>query len=273
MTAVAKPINATVEKPSYFSSAKEAVKAACYIIAADFIVLTIIVGNLIKGAQGVGIFSVTSAAIKQALGLLGAARATYEGIEAAIKASQIFSQRAALFEQLQKPNTAASLKDRVKALKKSCNYVQQNSKPLHKSMKIEKSVKLGERANQILKDLASRDKEKKAEAVKKGEEFVKTLRRRVNLQFGFALGNVVTRVGALATAIALLVSATNPVALALTGVVGLGILVVIVGQKIMLPSNPFDEPDKESKLQTIAFKIRTAINGVLDKIEFRAQAA
>lgn len=270
MSAIAKTtpeVAAPSAKPTFFTSVKTAVKSAYHLIAADFIVLTIIVGNLIKGSQGVGIFSITSTAVKQALATLTAARATYEGVESAFKAATIFGDRAKLFEHVKNPNPRQLKERRIEDLTAACTYIQENGKSLHKSLKIAKDVKIAERANKILEDIGRKTRKSKLEALEKGEVFVKTLRRRANTQLGFALANVATRVGALALSVALVFTAANPVILTLTGIVGLGILGVIVGQKIMLPSNPFDEPPKESKLQTIAFKIRTAVYNASDRLE------
>ncbi|MCE5293605.1 MAG: hypothetical protein LLF94_03200 [Chlamydiales bacterium] len=258
-------------------SVGKAIKSAYYIVAAEFVVLTIIVGNLIKGAQGVGFFSLTSNAVKQALAAVTAARAGYESVEAAVKAATIFNQRSKLFEQVQKPNPSKSLADRVKDLTKSCEYIKDNGKTLHKTLKVAKNVLMAERANKVLEGLASEDESVKNKALDDGEKFVKTIRRRVNLQLGFSVATTATRVGAFVIATALVFTAANPVTLTLSGVVGLGILVSIIGQKIMIPSNPFDKPDESSKLQTVAFKIRECANRALDRlenfVERRTQAA
>ncbi len=255
-----------VNKRAIFNRITGAIKTAYNTIGTDFILITLVVSNLIKGSQGVGIFSITSDAVKQALATVAAVGNAYESIKATVEAVSLYNSRSKLFEHLKKADTTLSQEQRIENLTAACKHIKENSKTLHKTLKVVKSVKLGERADKILEGVATEDEKIKSEALKTGEEFVKTIRRRINTQFGFSLAHVVTRVSALAVSIVLIVTAANPVTLIFTGVVGLGILTVLVGKKIMLPSNPFDEPDKECKIQTAAFKIRQAVYRISDRM-------
>ncbi len=260
-------IDALKSPPSIIAKIGNGIKTVYNTISADFIVLTLIVSNLIKGAQGVGIFESTSNAVKQALATVSAAANGYESIKSTVEAVTLYKERSKLFEYLKKPDTTLSQENRIQILTDACNQIKENRKSLHKTLKVEKKVKLADRANAIIEGIGSRDESTKKEALAKGEKLVEDLRRRINTQFGFALANIVTRVGGLALSIALIVTAANPITLTCSGVLGLGILVVIVGQKIMIPDNPFDEPDKSSKLQTFAYKTRNLAYRVADRID------
>jgi hypothetical protein len=255
-----------VNKSPFFTNIANAFKTAYHTIAADFIVITLIVSHLIKGAQGVGLFSITSEAVKSALATVSAVGHAFESLKATVEASTLFTARKRLFEHV-KLDPSLSEEQRIDNLHNACLHIKDNSKTIHKTLKIVKSVKLGERATKILDGLKSEDESTRAEALKNGEQFVKVIHRRINTQFGFALANIVTRVSGLAISIVLIVTAANPVTLTLTGVVGLGILVVIAGQKVMIPENPFDAPDPDKKFLTAIYKIREAVFRGADRIE------
>ena len=260
-------VTAVQNVKSAFNTVTCGIKKAYNTIAGDFMVLTIIVSSLIKGGQGVGIFSTSSDAVKQALAGVSAAANAFESIKSTVEAVSVYNNRSKLFERVKKINPSLSEEERIANLTEACTHIRDNSKTLHKTLRVVKSVKLGERAEKILKDVTSEDKEIRKAALKKGEEFTNTIRRRINTQFGFALANIVTRVSGLAISIVLIITAANPVTLTLTGVVGLSILAVVVAQKIMLPENPFDEPDKSSKFYTAVYKIRQAAYNAVDRAE------
>lgn len=260
-------VTAVQHMQSALQTVTDGVKKAYNTIAGDFMVITLIVSSLIKGGQGVGIFSTSSDAVKQALSCVSAAANAFESIKSTVEAVSVYNNRSKLFEHVKKVDTSLSEAQRIANLTEACTHIKDNSKTLHKTLKVVKSVKLGERADKILKDVASEDQEIRKDALKKGEEFVNTVRRRINTQFGFSLANIVTRISGLAISIVLIITAANPVTLTLTGVVGLGILLVLVAQKIMIPDNPFDEPDKASKFHTVIYNIRQAVYKAADRAE------
>lgn len=240
-------------------SVKSTVHSAYKAVSAEFSVLLGATTNIIKGLEGLGALAIGNPVVKLALGVGGVVKSFFEAAAVLPKSIEIGKLRSELLEVVEDPNPSALRQRRIENLTASANYISANEKRIRTILGIAKSAGMLARAN-AAKNVAS------TEDLEKGEEFIRTLRRRVNTKFGITLAQLVTKVSGVALSAVSLAIASIPVTLILFGVVGVSSLALWGIEKIMLPADPFNDP-KDVWHETASHRIRTAVYKVSDAIK------
>lgn len=234
-----------------------AAKTVYKTLQSEFSVLLFAGTNIVKGMQGIGLVAIENSVVKLALSIGTLVKSTIESLGTIPKMHEVTQLRKNLFDVLKDPKTLTTRRSRIENMTKACEYIRDNQKQIRNILGVAKDAGILQRAESALERKTS---------LEDSEQFLKTLRRRVNLQFGVNLAKLVTRTASVGASIALIASAPNPITLSIAGVCGLATLGTWAFEKIFLPKNPFDAP-KDVWYETIPHKIRSTAFKISDRIE------
>ncbi len=151
----------------------------------------------------------------------------------------------------------------VKDLTYSCKYVIENHESLRKSLCLTKHAKINEMAkNILLKGEAGR---------KEGEEFIKTLRRRIHTKHNLEFSGIILKSAAIGAGIGVLATGPNPISLGLAAGTGFAVIGHFGVGKLLLQKNPFSSP-KNVWYAKLAEKMRNAFAVLTDAMAQRIDA-
>lgn len=251
-------VSAVFENP-FVNNIKSAINTVYKSVSGEFSVLLGATTNIIKGLEGIGAVTIGNPVLKMALGVGGVVKSFFEAAAVLPKSVEIGNLRSEMFEQVKDPNTLDLRERRIQDLTASATYISNNEKRLRTTLGIAKTAGLLARANPA-KNVES------IEDLEKGEELIRTMRRRVNTKFGLTLAQLVNKASGVALSAISLAVASVPATLILFGVVGVSALALWGIEKIMLPQDPFGQP-KDVWYETVPHRIRTAVYKVSDAMK------
>jgi len=155
---------------------------------------------------------------------------------------------------------------KVEDLTKACQYVIKNKERLRKVFVVSKKTQIDLRAERIMKGLQSENLDAQRLARQEGEEFVNTLRRRINTKYGLQVAALAVKVtGVVSLGVSLFVP-PNPVTL------GIGAICAVAGfalyglEKLLINKDPFTK-SSDVWHEQIFHQARTIVYKGMDAVE------